>query len=48
MKSAVRNSMTQVDVKDLQNALQSYQESIADLDILRRTGQNLDDTQEVR
>jgi len=39
--------MTQVEVKDLQNALQSYQESLADLDTLRQTGQNLDDTQEV-
>jgi hypothetical protein len=39
--------MTQVEVKDLQNALLSYQESLADLDTFRQTGQNLDDTQEV-
>ncbi len=39
--------MTQVEIKDLQNALQSYQESLADLDTLRQTGQDLDDTQEV-
>lgn len=40
-------SMTQVEVKDLQNALETYQESLADLDAIRQTGQNLDDTQEV-
>ncbi len=39
--------MTQVEVTDLQNALQSYQESLADLDTIRQAGQNLDDTQEV-
>ncbi|KAL0029114.1 hypothetical protein WJX77_007949 [Trebouxia sp. C0004] len=39
--------MTPAEVEHLQNALQSYQESLADLDTLRQTGQNLDDTQEV-
>ena len=39
--------MTQVEVTDLRNALQSYQESLADLDTIRQPGQNLDDTQEV-
>ena len=39
--------MTQEEVKDLQNALQSYQESLADLESFRHKGQNLDDTQEV-
>ncbi len=39
--------MTQVEVKDLRKALQSYQESLADLDTIRQAGQNPDDTREV-